>query len=545
MRNKLKLGSSRAAIVAAVVFWVLGVALILHRYYGFYPSYTSFDHGIFNQVFWNSSNGKLFQSSLSSNLSASVVFDGNRPEVFYHRLGQHFTPALLLWVPLYALFPSPATLLVLQVTLVTAAGLVLYRLARQRLDPPLSLLITVSFYTANTVIGPALANFHDLCQLPLFMFGLLLALEKRWWWLFGGLAVLILAIREDTGVVLFSVGFYLVLSKRYPRIGLAVCALSLSYMLVVTNLVMPLFSQDISRRFMIEQFGQYIDGNEASTLEVIWKIISNPWRLVVEILTPFSKNVKYLLGQSLPLAFVPLISSGTWLVAGFPLLKIFLRHDQFALSLNMRFALTVVPGLFYGAILWWSQHPKALKPAFRRVWVLCISLSLFFTFTANPHRTWSFLIPDSFSPLVYVSPLHQWEHAQQMRSLLREIPPDASVAATFYLVPHLSSRREIVQLPLLQLRNDQREEISVDYAIADLWQLQKYQVAFRDDREKLQNLVPVIDQLLAQGSYGMIGCKDGIILMRQGTASEPTALAAWTAFRQELQPILQPPQKSQ
>lgn len=269
---------------AAIAFFVLGLVLTLHRYYSFYAS---FDQGIFNQVFWNNLHGRFFQSSLSSSLSTNVVHSGEVPDVFYRRLGQHFTPALLLWLPLYALFPYPATLTVLQVTLVTAAGLVLYALARHYLEPPLAAMITVSYYAAITVIGPTLSNFHDISQIPLFMFGLLLAMEKRQWWLFWLLAIFILAVREDSGVSLFGIGFYMVVSQRYPRIGLAVCSLSFGYMLVLTNLIMPLFSEDISRRFMIEQFGQYADGDEASTLDIIWGIVSNPWRLLLELFSPF------------------------------------------------------------------------------------------------------------------------------------------------------------------------------------------------------------------------------------------------------------------
>ena len=538
--GKLKLGSEQGAIAAAVVFFILTLALLLHRHYSFSPAYVSFDQGIFNQVFWNGIHGRMFQSSLSSSLSASVTQDNHLPEVFYHRLGQHFTPALLIWLPIYALFPSPTTLLVLQVTLVTAAGLVLYALARVYLDRQLSTLITASFYAANAVIGPTLANFHDLCQLPLYMFGLFLALEKRWWWLFGGLAVLILSIREDTGVVLFSVGFYLVLSKRYLRIGLLLCTLSLSYMIVLTNLIMPLFSEDISRRFMIEQFGKYVEGDRASTLDVIWALISKPWRLLMEIFTPFSRKVQYLLGHWLPLAFIPAVSAPAWMITGFPLLQIFIRQDGLALSISARYAMTLLPGLFYGAILWWSQHPRALKPRFRRFWILCISLSLFFTFTSNPNRTWSFLIPDSFKPWVYVSLPRQWEHVGQIRSFLAQIPPEASVSATTHIVPHLSSRREILRFPALDLRNDAKVAISVDYAIADLWQLQQYQIAFSDDRKRLREIVPVVDQVLEQGRYGMIGCKDGVVFLKRGAKSDPTALSAWKNFRRELEPILLP-----
>ncbi|PLZ85278.1 hypothetical protein CEN45_12490 [Fischerella thermalis CCMEE 5198] len=529
---KLKAGNaSKTVLLLAGIFFFLCLLFTLHRYYTFYAS---FDQGIFNQVFWNNLHGRFFQSSLSSSLSTNVVHAGEVPTVYYHRLGQHFTPALLLWLPIYALFPSPATLTVLQVTLITAAGLVLYVLARQYLQPPLAVMITASFYGANAVIGPTLSNFHDICQIPLFVFTLLLAMEKRWWWLFWLLAVLILAVREDAGIGLFGVGVYMILSKRFPRAGVAVCILSFGYILVLTNLIMPLFSKDISQRFMLERFGQYADGEEASTIEIIWGMISNPLRLLVELFAPLDRTIKYLLGQWLPLAFVPAVAPGSWMIAGFPLLKLLLGKGESVLSITIRYALTVVPGLFYGSILWWSQRQQKLKPAFRRLWIGCICLSLFFTFTSNPNRTFYFVIPDSVKPLVYVSLPQQWQHVNQMRPLLAQIPPDASVSATTYIVPHLSSRREILRLPALELRNDAQEVIKVDYAIADLWQLQKYQAAFKSDRSLLKDLTPLIDQLINNGEYGIIGFEDGVILLKKAASSDTQAKAAWLQFRQQL-----------
>ena len=531
----VKVSISRFAIAAAITFFIFTLILSLHRHYTFYSSY---DQGIFNQVFWNGIHGRFFQSSLSSQLSTNVVHHSEIPEVYYHRLGQHFTPALLLWLPLYALFPFPATLSILQVTLVTAAGLVLYTLARQYLEPPLASMITVSFYCANTVFGPTLSNFHDISQIPLFMFGLLLAMEKRCWWLFWILAILILAVREDAGIGLFGVGFYLIISQRYPRIGLAVCTISFGYMILLTNLIMPLFSQDISQRFMIERFGQYAEGDEASTLEIIWGMISNPGRLLVELISPPGRTLNYLLGQWLPLAFVPAVAPGAWLIAGFPLLKLFLGKGQSVLSINIRYAMTVVPGLFYGAIIWWSEHQDLFqKYWFRRFWVLCISLTLFFSFTSSAsslNRAFYFLLPDSFDPWVYISLPQQWYHVAQMRPLLSKIPATASVSATTYIIPHLSSRREIIRLPGLKLRNDQGEVIEVDYCVADLWQLQQYQVAFKEERLLLQTLVTLIDQVTSQKEYGIIGFEDGVILLQKGVASEPESQAAWLSFRQKI-----------
>jgi uncharacterized membrane protein len=523
----------------AVLFWLICTGLVLLRYYNFYPTYTAFDQGIFDQVFWNSLHGRFFESSLSSSLSSAVVHDGQVPAVDYRRLGQHFTPALLLWLPYYAMFSSPIGLSILQVSIVTVAGLLLYALARQHLDPLLSTWITASFYAGNAVIGPTVANFHDLCQIPLFIFGLLLALEKRLWWLVAVLSVLTLLVREDSGVVLFSVGIYLVLSRRFPRVGLGLCMISLVYMMVLTNVIMPIISPDIYRRFTIEQFGQYVDGNQASTIDVIWGIIRQPIRLLVELVTPVDKTIKYLLAQWLPLAFVPALSPSAWMLAGFPLLKNLLSQDRTALSVDLRYAITIVPGLFYGAILWWAAHRDRFQPRLQRLWRLCLVITLILTVVSNPNRSLSFVIPDSFQPWVYTSPARQWQHVQVIRSFLNQIPPDASVSATNYIVPHLSKRRELLRFPQIWLRNDRQKVVRMKYAVVDLWQLVQYQEAYPDDLDRLRQAVSAIDEMLKQRRpYGIVGFADGIAFLQFRAASNPTALASWKAYQQSIAPIV-------
>lgn len=523
-------------LVLAGIFWVLILVLGLHRYFSFYASY---DQGIFNQVYWNSLHGRFFQSSLSSAVSSAVIHDGQVPTVFYHRLGQHFTPALLLWLPVYALFPSPATLVVLQGVLITAGGLMLYILARQHLQPAIAVMITASYYSANAVIGPTFSNFHDLCQIPLFVFGLLLALEKRRWWLFWLLAVLTLGIREDTGILLFGIGAYLVGSRRYPRLGLLLCGLSFGYVAFVTNGVMPQFSEDVSRRFMIERFGQYAEGEDATSFQILGAMLGQPQRLLAELLTPLDETVNYLLGQWLPLAFVPALSGTAWAIAGLPLLQVFSQQGTYSLALNLRYAISVVPGLFYGAILWWANHPERLQQRVRQFWTFCIALSVVLTLLSSPHGVLYFLIPDSIRPWVYISLNRQWEHVSRIQALTRQIPPEASVSATTYLIPHLSNRREIIRLPATQLKNDQNQTITVDYAIADVWRLQQYQIAYDNDRSRLQALLPTLDMLIRQGRYGVRDVQDGVVLLQRSVASQPQALADWEQLRDSLRSIWQ------
>ncbi len=519
-------------IKVAFSFFACTLLLLLYRHYSFYASY---DQGIFNQIFWNTLHGRLFESSLSSMLSDKVLNQGDIPAVSYRHLGQHFNPIFLLWLPIYALFPSPVTLSVLQVVLITAAGLVLYFLARQHLAPRLAAIVSCSFYGANAVIGPTLGNFHDYCPLPLLIFSLLLAFEKRRWSVFWAIAVLVLTVREDAGVSLLSVGAYSILSRRHSRIGIALCLLSTAYILFVTNRIMPLFSADVSQRLIVERFGQYTGGKPVSALEAIWAVLTHPGQILLEIGSRFPQKLGYLLGHWLPLAFVPSISVGAWITAGFPLLQLLLMKGEMVLSLNIRYATLAVPGLFYGAILWWSKHPSFFQPRFQKYWIACISLSLLLTLASNPNRTLSFLIPDSFHPWVYVPLTQQVQHAEQARTIIAEIPSGASVAATTYLIPSLSSRRAIVRFPnSLQFYADERRVEKVDYIIADLWQYQQYQPAFKADRHALQKSLSSIAQTIQTREYSIQNLRDGIILLHHAGEINPKADAEWMAFRRSL-----------
>lgn len=227
----------RLVCILASIFFVLVSFFALHRFYSFYASY---DQALFDQLFWNTIHGRFFQGSLSSGQSSAVIADGQIHKVFYNHLGQHFVIDFILWLPIYALFPTGATLVILQVALMTAGGLVLYATSRHYLPTKIAVLIVAGYFGANTVIGPTFANFYEHCQIPLFVFSMLLAFAKQKWSLFWLFVALTLGIREDTGITLFGFGLYLIYTRRHARIGIVLCLVSFAYVSLVTNQVMGL-----------------------------------------------------------------------------------------------------------------------------------------------------------------------------------------------------------------------------------------------------------------------------------------------------------------
>lgn len=541
--------AAKIVIVAAITFFFLTAIIALNRYFTFYSTY---DQGIFNQIFWNNLHGNWFESSLASGISSKVTKSGQLPSISDSYLGHHFSLALLLWLPIYAIFPNPVTLIIIQIFLITAAGLVLYLLARQYLDPLLSSFIVISFYCSNAVIGPALSNFHNICQLPLLIFTALLGLEKQKWWLFIIASILILLVREEAGLTLFGIGVYLILNQRLPRVGLLICVVTFAYIVTITNFVMPLFTDDITQRLLVDNFGQYVDNNSTtSTLELIIAMLSRPWLVIKEFFIPIDKTINYFLGQWLPLAFIPAIAPTSWIVGIFPLLVPLLSKDIYVLGINTRFAMTVVPALFYGTILWWggqslsnftnkakNYQPRKLGPLFRRFWIFCLSLSLIFTITSNPNRSLYFLIPDSIDPWIHVPLFLQWQRSVEIKSVLAKIPTNASVSATNQIVPYLSGRRTIFRYPTVNWETNTGEIFEVDYVAADLWRLEQYQIAFKNDRDALKRIVIFVERAILDRKYSIIEFKNGVILLQKGAESNPIAMTAWLKFRQKLEPIM-------
>jgi len=115
---------------------------------------------------------------------------------------------------------------------------------------------------------------------------------------------------------------------------------------------------------------------------------------------------------------------------------------------------------------------------------------------------------------------------------LRKCPtPEASVAATDNLLPHVSGRRAVLRFPTLTYRNDAGEVTMVDFVLVDFWQLQQYAIAFSGSQERLQEWLPVVQALINEQNYGVVAATPGVFLLQRGAPADAAALARWQAFQ--------------
>lgn len=524
--SSARLPLPRQVIVLAAGFFLLCLLIQIWRLESLSATY---DQALFLQELWSTVQGRPFESSLSSVLSGPVKVGGELPLIDYLHLGQHANALTLTIAPLLVLFGSWALPLA-QVAVLTVAGLVLWRIASRRLPESLAIRITAAYYLSGAVIGPALENFHDLIWLPLLGFLVVESLlEGRRGQLIIS-ALLLLLVREDSGLVLFSLGLWALV--RRPGVRWMAASLMLSsflWVLIVTGWIQPAVDSSLSDRFLQEKFGHLVEDVSGGTFAVMLGMLRQPLALLQAIVSPPGSTLGFLLALSLPLLFVPLLSVDSALLVAVPLFIALVSQGRSALSVTLRYVLALVPGLYLGAVLWWQAHPDIWSRRWvRRCWTGALSLGLVLTLVANPHRSLSALVPDSFSPWVHVPPAQMLERRAAALDAVAMIPEQASVAADTPLLPLLAQREVVIRFPKhIRYRDRDGETKSVDWVVAFPGFYSPLAPVFDLEHNKQRSIRRELKKLTESGLYQLIDCRAGtVVLKRQSDLDGADAIRA-------------------
>src|SRR3989344_3060964 len=190
-RNQVKL-----LIIAASAYFIVFSLICILKYLQF--GYNGLDLAIFNQVFFNSSEGNLFQFTI-------------HPGSY---LGDHFELIILLLLPVYLVFQHPLTLLILQTLILAMAAWPIYLIARSVLAKPWPLIISLIWLANPFVQNINLFEFHIL---PFAIFLLLFAFyfyQQNNFKAFLLFSFLSLLVREDVALVVFMFSLLSLLDKK-------------------------------------------------------------------------------------------------------------------------------------------------------------------------------------------------------------------------------------------------------------------------------------------------------------------------------------------
>jgi uncharacterized membrane protein len=272
----------------------------------------------------------------------------------FSELGDHFSPIIATVAPVYRVFPSAVTLLVVQGLLFAASLPSVWLFSRRALGRPAAYLITAAYAVAWGLQAAMAADFHEIAfAVPL----LAIAIER----LDAGrlrtavvAALLLLLVKEDFGLVVSA--FALVVGLRTHRWRLAgiLAVVGIATTVLADRVLIPAFGGKAG------YYWDYYAALGSGPLEAAWHVLRHPLWTLHLMVTPQAK-VRLLEWLFFPLGLMPLGSSFVLLTV--PLLAERLLSDNpNHWTLTHQYSAPLVPILTLAAVDTVAKIRRALQP---------------------------------------------------------------------------------------------------------------------------------------------------------------------------------------
>jgi uncharacterized membrane protein len=394
-------------------------------------STAAYDLGIYDNLMFTAMRGHPFRST--------VLLGPDGPSY----LVGHAEFAMVLFVPLYRLWPCAEMLLTLQAVALGFAAIPLYLFARTLLTRGAALVLAFSYLLYAPMHGSSFYDFHWLPLSIIFQFSLYYAIATNKNWLIGICYVVLTLIREDVSVGLAVLGIFLMVSGIRPKLGLFFAIFSaVSFVGIKFGIMLwagPFFFADL-------YYHQLVAPGEQGFPSVTRTLMTNPAYVVNTILDP--KKLNYFFHLMAPLSFIPLRKPLLLLLICSATLFTFLTTAyEPTVSISFQYSAHWIPYLFAAVVLMLgvvSRDPNGtvLRRAALGAVVFGVATHSYVFGAVLQHQTYvGGFLPVPFS----ISEVEKRTYAD-LRKVIAKIPEDASVAATDSEVPHVSNRFSIFTL---------------------------------------------------------------------------------------------------
>ncbi len=458
------------AVVGGLVagYFALWAVLSYLRHASFHSH--AYDLGILAQVMWNTVNGRPF--------STTVMF-----EYTSNLLAHHFSPILLLIAPLYALWPHPETLLLVQTAALALAVIAFYRIGRRLGGEATGLALAAAYWLYPAVHYVNLFDFHEIAlAVPLLAFALdaFLADRPRWGAAFAGLALL---TREEVAIVAAALGLWLVVRGRRGW-GLGLMAVGIGWAALTIGWLAPALS-GTGKYYYLRRY-EWLGGSPG---EIAATILTRPDYVLGGILT--RERLDFLLRLVLPLGLLPLLGPELLVlsVPSFGYLLLSNYREQYELA--NQYSAVLIPWLVAAA---GSGAGRLFSRRVGRGAVLGLllgaSAGAYLAYGPGP-------LGGRFDPQQFAL----GPHVGVGREILQLIPPGAAVSAQSDLVPHLANREKVYTFPNI---------FGADYIVVDTrgspWPF------------KPAEFQRFLDRIDHNPAWRLVAARDGYRVYRRGPA---------------------------
>lgn len=257
--------------------------------------------GLFGQSFWTLLHGHPFSNT-------GDTLDGTLGS----HLGVHFSPALLVLAPLYALYPDPLTLVAAQAIGVALATVPLYRMLVRDMGEAGGAAFAVALLAVPNLFWAGLGDFREASFLPVLLLIAYLALEQRRHVLLVVASLAALSVREEASLAIGMLGVYALLRSHGWRVAFGLILIGAVWIGLLVPLMTSLFWSPGLATDPPRLFGSVLGHWGATPLEAAQGMAANPAALSSAIVN--GENGRYLLTLLSPLLVIPPLLDPAWIV---------------------------------------------------------------------------------------------------------------------------------------------------------------------------------------------------------------------------------------
>lgn len=335
----------------------------------------------------------------------------------FNILGDHFSPVLMLLAPLYRIFPSPVTLLLVQAALFAFSAVVVSDTAAHFLGRTQGLLLGAAYGLSWGLQRAMDSDFHEICfAVPLLAVVLRQFLLKRWqhviYW-----SVPLVFVKEDLGLTVAAVGFCLFLAGRRKQ-GIWLAAFGITATAATLLVIIPMFNLSSGYDYWQKVTGDG-RGSAGQPAEVL------------DMLGIQGETLLWIIGVSAFLA----LRSPLFLVAVPTLGWRFLSHEPNYWGTDWHYSAVLMPIVFmalidamlrarYSSHAWIRSYARHAVPAVTAIAAtLCLQLPL--------------------QGLIHSGTYDGGQRVSDATAAVSHIPDDATVETNTGLMTHLTSRTSV------------------------------------------------------------------------------------------------------
>ncbi len=435
----------------------------------------NFDFGIFSQMFYN----------MKETLIPATTAER---DIYLSHFAIHVSPIYYIFLPFYALFPDPITLEICQAVMLGSGVIPLYLLCKKLgLSNKATVIFAVCYAFYPALSGGCYYDLHENKFLAPLLLWLFYFIESERLWGVITFSLLTCFVKEDAPVYVIFAALFVLFSGKDKKKGLGMLSGALLYFVAVIVYLENYGYAGV----MSGRFSNFIFEEDGGLLSVIKSVIVSPFNVIKECFeagapteTDASK-VEFIVKMLAPLGFLPLCTRKvSRYILLCPMILINLMPDYvYQHTIDFQYTYGSMAFLLYAAVL----NYKDFTPRYKRISGAVAACSALLLYTPFITSKTNYMSIYASSPEAY----------DEVRAVLSQIPEDASVQASTFLVVSCSERAEVYDRDHYDKKTFDGDYVALDLRYTD--NRREYDREYKNNSD--YELVSYIDGRLALLRY--------------------------------------------